>query len=63
MELEIKEAFQYLKTHPGVLSLMERDSIESFQKDFNEHGKLNEMQTMSLLNLRKWREKSEQHLY
>lgn len=63
METEIKEAFEYLSTHAGGLSILERELIKGFQQDFNESGMLDEMQTRSLLELRKWREKSEKHLY
>lgn len=63
MESGITEAFQYLSNNPGVLTPLERDLIKSFQKHFKEHGELSERQRSTLFELKKWRQKSEQHLY
>jgi hypothetical protein len=63
MQTEIKEAFSYLNSNPGVLSLSERDMVKSFQKYYKEHKKLSEAQLRTLMDLRRYREQSDKHLY
>ncbi len=62
-ETEIKEAFEFLSSHPGCLTILERDLIEGFKKYFKEHGSLSESQRNTLFELKKWRQKSDQRLY
>jgi len=59
----IKEAFDYLNSNPGVLSLSERDMIKSFQKYYKEHKTLTEAQMRTISELRKFRANSDKHLY
>lgn len=64
MESEtITEAFSYLDSHPGCLSFSERAMILTFQKDWNEHKHLTELQERTLLSLKYYRERQDKHLY
>jgi hypothetical protein len=63
MEQQIKEAFQFLADNPGALSPSEIELIKGFQKHFKEHGDLSERQRMTLFEIRKYRQKKDEHLY
>lgn len=60
---EIQEAFSYLTENPGGLSFRETELIEGFRKHYKEHGTLSERQMMTLFEIRKWREKKDEHLF
>lgn len=63
MEAEIKEAFQYLADHAGGLTIGEIEFVKGLRKWYNETGSLSEKQERSLLEIRKYRQRRDSHLY